>query len=164
MKRNIPSLLSLSYKKVKYINYEYIQTCNNQVEKDIYYKVVEESRRLIKKSIKYNKTQLILKTIYLMKKYGIMEMIDVICKDLYYYDLSLWRISMVHAVSSWISRETNYNKMLEDIIYVSDMVLHPDAKERENVLIKLIELKNSDDRDIYKYIDIYMSMGQKLKP
>jgi len=161
----IPSLLSLCFEKVDYIQYDNIDFSKESFEKDIYQSVVDQSRNLIKKALTKYRTQLILRTIYLIKKEGNYTMIEEICRDLYNYDLGLFRIAMVHAVTSWIGRPSHGERIV-DVIDVANMVLPENAKERELVLVKLLELKNTnnEDIDICQYIDIYMEMGHYLKP
>ena len=154
-------------------------------------KVVEESRTIIKKALRKNKTELIMKTIHIIKTDSVLSMIHIICQDL--GNIGLWRISMAHAVTSWIKMEekcdterynitnstnstrhynsTNsskhYNNMILDFIEVADNVLPDQHANREIIIYKLIQFKqniHNDNVDLYKLIDLYVSIGPHLLP
>ena len=74
---NVLSLISLSYKSTQEIRFNEINLTTYNFWRELYERVVDESRYRIKNALKKDKFRIIIKTIYIIQKY-----VNLIC--LYY--------------------------------------------------------------------------------
>jgi hypothetical protein len=169
------SLLEISYKKSTLRYEDIINLEEDNLERMIYDKIVEKARDKIRKCLKQNQSKLILRSIYLLKTSDINTMSNEILGNLSNYNLSIWRISMVHAVTSYILSSTDRERII-DVFDTADMCLpFRDVDEKRNIIEKLLKIQNyssgldnldnlDTDTDIYLYIDVYTSFGKYILP
>ena len=135
------------------------QNCKEKVHPDIYYKIVEKSRERIRKALRKNKTMIIIKTIYVLKKYGINHGINVILGDLRNYNKSLWRLSLFHSLCSFIFSETLSDRK-EDIYRTCRNYLPSDYDDKK--ILKYTE--EIVENDLSTYMKVYLSFGKHILP
>ena len=156
------TLLECAFTKCKFVSINY----QTQIEQDIYEKVVELARIKIKKALRKQQGKLILKTIYLVKNFGVYEAVGKIIGNFSEYRGSLWRISLLHAVISFISSDTR-DKRIKDLIDTADKYLPFDNPIREKVIEKYLSYEedlNKTPLSIFGYIDVYYTFGHFLMP
>lgn len=154
------SLLEYSYMQCKEISIP-----KEGLEKDIYDKIVDLAREKIRKALRKQMGKLILRTIYLIKTRGIYETIEEIIGTFQNYEGSSWRLSMIHAVTSYVCSKTKEERIL-DIFDTCNMYFPCKGAERERAKVeeKLVELKEIEEPDIFHYVDVYCQMGNYLFP
>ena len=143
------SLLEYSFQKCK----------DKNIIPDIYDKIVEKSRERIRKALRKNKTNIIIKTIFVLKRYGIYHGINFILGDLQNYNKCLWRLSLFHALSSFIFSKT-LSKRKEDIFKTCRNYL-PSNYDKKEILKYTEEI---EENDLSSYIKVYLSFGKHLLP
>jgi len=97
-----------------------------------------------------------------LKKYGISFTIFVILGNLNNYNKSLWRLSLIHTLSSFIFSKTLDDRKLD--IYKTYHIYLPTKKaekEKDNIIKSLYKINNDD---ISTYLDVYLSFGKYLLP
>ena len=151
------TLLECAFTKCNFVSMNY----QTQIEQDIYEKVVELARIKIKKALRKQQGKLILKTIYLVKNFGVYEAVEKIIGNFSEYNGSLYRISLLHAVTSFISSNTR-DKRIKDLIDTADKYLPFDNPIREKVIEKYLAYE--EDISIFDYIDVYYTFGHFLMP
>lgn len=157
------TLLEYSYTQCKELSYENIQ--KEGLDRDIYDKVVERAREKIRKALRNQMSRLVLRTIYLLKNKGINETVEEIIGSFRNYKGSAWRISMIHAVTSYVYAETHAQRIL-DIFDTCNMYFPCKGAEEYQFKVgeKIQILRESEDPDIFKYIDVYREMDYYLFP
>lgn len=159
--REIKTLIEYSYQKCKEIRYENIK--EEGLERDIYYKVVILSREKIRKALRKQMGKLVLRTIYLLKTTTVSKTVEEIIGSFDTYEGSLWRLSMIHAVTSYFySKNTNHRVL--DVIDTCNTYFPCNGCEdrKEEIIEKLTKI--NDESDIFQYIDVYYSFGNYLFP
>ena len=152
--KTLRTLLEYSYMKCKKLPL-------NTEQEDIYGKIIYLARIRIKNILRKHMGKIILKTIYLLKTTSISYTVEQIIGEFSNYKGSLWRIAMLHAVSSFIYSQTEI-KRTQDIIDTCDMYIPYNDIKREEIMKKVLCL--SEDPNIFEYINIYYSFGEFLLP
>ena len=154
-------LLECAFTKCKFVSMNY----QTQIEQDIYEKVVELARIKIRKALRKQQGKLILKTIYLVKNFGIYATVEKIIGNFSEYRGSLYRIALLHATVSFISSDTR-DKRIKDLIDTADKYLPYDNPIREKVIEKYLSYEEdlSIPLSIFDYIDVYYTFGHFLMP
>lgn len=157
------TLLEYSYTQCKELRYENIQ--KQGLDRDIYDKVVDLAREKIRKALRNQMSKLVLRTIYLLKTKGVNETVEEIIGTFRNYKGSAWRLSMIHAVTSYICSKNHHERML-DIFDTCNMYFPCQGAEEYKAKVgeKTIILRESEDPDIFKYIDVYRAMDYYLLP
>ena len=157
------TLLEYSYAKCKELRYEDIQ--KEGLDRDIYDKVVERAREKIRKALRKQMGQLVLRTIYLLKTKTINETVEEIIGTFRDYKGSIWRLSMIHAVTSYICSKNHSERML-DIFDTCNMYFPCEGADEYKARVgeKIAILREDDDPDVFKYIDVYREMDYYLFP
>ena len=162
------TLLEYSYMSSD-LTFEKIMKLNPySIERLIYDKIVEKARDKIRKALKKDKTRLILRTIYLLKTQNLLTVVGEILGCLTVYKRSLWRLSLVHAASSFINSKKDFER-IRDIIDTTDNYLPKNGAEieKDEILTRIFQLKASEkkgDTDLNQYIEIYYAFGNFLIP
>lgn len=146
------------------LEYSYMKCKNlplNTEQEDIYDKIICLSRIRIKNILRKHMGKIILRSIYLLKTTSISHTVEEIIGTFANYKGSLWRVAMLHAVSSFVYSKTN-NERIRDIIDTCDMYIPYNDIKREEIMKKVLSLSHTPD--IFQYIDIYYSFGEYLLP
>ncbi len=168
----VHSLLQICFSHVSDISYESVYKKNiygkESVERYIYDKMVEKARIKIRRALRKNKSEMILKSIYLVRKESITGLNQhMLGFYLHQYNKSLFRLAVVFAVGSFCSvTQDNYNNgVILDIIDFSEMVLPEYASEREFIIkyLRLIK-EQKEDLDIMTIVNCYLAFGEYLHP
>lgn len=152
------TLLELCYAKTN------LETNGEGVERDIYEKIVLGSREWIRKALRKQMSKLVLRTIYLFKTKNRWEVTQEIIGNFSNYRGSVWRISMIHAVASFIYSDSN--QRIKDVMDTCEFYFPYEGadKEKREVVEKLALFQNEKNPDLFQYIDIYQSFGKWLLP
>jgi len=135
--------------------------CKEEVHKDIYDKIVEKARDKIRKALRKNKTSIILKTIHVLKKFGMKHGINVILGDLKNYNKSLWRLSLFHTLSSFIFSKTLTERKNDIFITCNNYLPCDNILEKEKILKNTEEI---EEDDLSTYLKVYLVFGKHLLP
>ena len=146
------------------LEYSYIKCKNlplNNEQEDIHDKIIYLARIRIKNILRKHMGKIILKTIYLLRTTSISYTVEQIIGTFSDYKGSLWKIAMLHAVSSFVYSSTDIERT-RDIIDTCDMYIPYNDIKREEIMKKVLCL--SEDPNIFEYINIYYSFGEYLLP
>ena len=148
------TLLEYSYMKCKDLPL-------NTEQSDIYDKIIYLTQIRIQKILRKHMGKIILKTIYLLRTTSISYTVEQIIGTFSDYKGSLWKIAMLHAVSSFVYSSTDIERT-RDIIDTCDMYIPYNDIKREEIMKKVLCL--SENPNIFEYINIYYSFGEYLLP
>jgi hypothetical protein len=151
------SLLECAYGKCRELD------MNNSWERDVYEKIVFRAREKIRRALRKNMTEIILKSIYLMKKEGIPSTVSIILGSLYDYKKSLWRLSLIHALANYLFSQTFNERKLSIITTCHVYFPYSGCIEEKEKIIDLTSELDSES-EFPQYLEIYLSFGKNLLP
>lgn len=151
------NLLEYSFRSCRDLNMD------NNWEKDVYDKIVFRAREKIRKALKKNMSQITIKTIYLLRRYGILKAVPIILGNLYSYKKPLWRLSLFHALTNYIFSKTFIERKLGIITTYQIYFPSSGSKKEKEKIINLMKKLNSKS-EFPKYLKIYLSFGKNILP
>lgn len=145
------TLLELSYQKYQ---------GDNILPEEIYWKIVDLSRKRIRKALQKQQTEFILKCIYLFQTTGVVNTINETIGNFQNYSGCIWKIAVLHACCSFIF--TPEEDRLIDIVDTINNYLHiEEVEKREKIIEAMLEINPDDLSD---YIRVYLIFGKSLIP
>ena len=111
--------------------------------------------------MRVQKTRLILKSIYLLKTKTLSECVKVILGKLENYKGSVWRLAMIHAVTSYVLSKNKFDRFIDIIETINIYVPEKKRDVRIKIFFHLLNIKNNE---LYEYIDTYNTFGKLILP
>lgn len=142
------TLLELSYQKCPDVD----------LPSEIRWKIVNLARQRIKRALQKQKTQIILKTLYMFRTTNVDTTIQEMIGSFQQYRGGLWRIAALHACCSFVHSKPQDRQM--DIVDTINIYLPSYAIEERDKVIEAMLLLRPDD--LSSLIEAYLAFGDWL--
>ena len=140
------------------LSYQNCDVPDDSLPCEIHWKIISLSKERIRKALRKQKTEIILRTLYLFRTSGVEYTIREMIGEFNEYKGCIWRLAVLHACCSFVFSSSE-NRKIDIVDTINNYLPIYAIKERNNVINSMLKV-NSDD--LSTLIDAYLAFGKWL--